>query len=145
MEVNKLLKYRNKNKIIGKIVEKIILKKGISIPRKVKIGNNVEFPHNSIGTVIHPNTIIEDNVKIYQNVTLGRADIHIPIEKSKMKEIHVKKGAIICAGAKILCKEGTLTIGENTIIAANAVLLQSTNDNEIWAGIPAKKVGERKD
>ena len=58
MEVNKLLKYRNKNKIIGKIVEKIILKKGISIPRKVKIGNNVEFPHNSIGTVIHPNTII---------------------------------------------------------------------------------------
>lgn len=48
-------------------------------------------------------------------------------------------------GAKVLCKEGVLTVGKNTIIGANAVLLESTGDNEIWVGIPAKKIGLRKD
>jgi len=30
-------------------------------------------------------------------------------------------------------------------VGANAVLLQSTGENEIWAGIPAKCVGKRED
>lgn len=113
---------------------------GVDIPYEVIIGKNVKFPHNSPGTVIHPNTLIEDNVKIYQNVTIGRADIHKSYEDSKMKNIVIKKNAIICAGAKILCREGTLTIGENSIIAANSVLLQSVGDDELWAGVPAKKI-----
>ncbi len=140
MKVNNIIKLR-KNKLLNKIIYHILLRKGMDLPADVKIGKDVCFPHNSVGTVIHNNTIIEDKVKIYQNVTIGRADIYKPIEQSKMKGIHIKKGAIICAGAKILCKEGVLKIGENTIIAANAVLLQSTNDNEIWGGIPAKKIG----
>ena len=77
------------------------------------------------------NTIIEDNVKIYQNVTIGRSDIYKPYKDSKMKNIIIKENAIICAGAKKLCKEGTLTIGKNSIVAANAVLLNSIGDNEV--------------
>ena len=50
----------------------------------------------------------------------------------------------MCAGCKIICKKGILVIEENTIVGANAVLNKSTNKNEIWAGIPAKKIGERK-
>lgn len=48
-----------------------------------------------------------------------------------MKNIIIKENAIICAGAKKLCKEGTLTIGKNSIVAANAVLLNSIGDNEV--------------
>lgn len=133
--------------LIGGIAKKINFILGVDIPRSVVIGKNVTFPHNSIGTVIHNNTVIEDNVKIYQNVSMGRADVYLPKEKANpnFKGFHIKKGACICAGAKLICKEGTLTVGENTIIGANAVLLESTGDNEIWAGIPAKKVGDRKD
>lgn len=83
-------------------------------------------------------------MKIYQNVTIGRADIENKINESKFDKIIIKKGAILGAGCKVLCKEGILTIEENTIIGANAVLTKSTNKNEIWAGIPAKKIGERK-
>ena len=36
-----------------------------------------------------------------------------------------------------------LVVGEGTVIGANAVLTQSTGDWEIWAGIPAKKIGLR--
>ena len=143
MYVQNLLKFRKG--ILKGLVTKLLKLRGLEIPKEVIIGKNVEFPHNSIGTVIHNNTVIENNVKIYQNVTLGRADIYLPIEKSKMNGFLIKEGAIICAGAKVLCKEGTLVIGKNSIVGANAVLVNSTGDNEVWAGIPAKKIGNRKD
>ena len=142
MKVEQWIKFR-KGKFLSKIISHILIRKGIDIPPEVQIGENVKFPHNSIGTVIHNNTIIEDNVKIYQNVTIGRADIYKKATSSKMKSIIIKENAIICAGAKVLCKEGILTIGKNSIVAANAVLLNSIGDNEIWAGIPAKKIKNR--
>lgn len=37
---------------------------GVDIPVSVVLGNNVRFPHNSVGTVIHPDTIIGNNVRI---------------------------------------------------------------------------------
>jgi serine O-acetyltransferase len=140
ISVNRMLKYR-KYRLTRRFATELIRLFGVELPLSVKLGKDVYFGHNAIGTVIHNNTTIEDNVKIYQNVTLGRADIHIPWEKSKMKGIVVKEGAILCAGAKILCKEGILTIGKNSVVAANAVLLNSIGDNEIWGGIPAKKIG----
>lgn len=143
MKVETLIKLR-KNILLNKIVHKLLLRKGLDIPYNVKIGKNVQFPHNSIGTVIHNNTIIDDNVKIYQNVTIGRADIENDFSKSKMKWIKIERGAIICAGAKVLCKEKEMVIGKNSIVAANAVLLNSIGENEIWAGVPAKKIGIRK-
>lgn len=145
MNVNKLLKLRCKNKIIGKLIEKLIRNQGCFLPRNVKIGKNVQFSHNGFGTVVHPNTIIEDNVRIYQNVTIGRADIWNSIENSEMEGIIISEGAIICAGAKILCKRGKLVIGRNSIVCANAVVTKSIGDNEIWAGIPAKKIKNRND
>lgn len=137
MKVQTLLKYR-RNILLSKIVHYILLNKGVDLPAKVRLGSNVRFPHNCLGTVIHPNTIIEDNVWIYQNVTIGRANV-VSFDDDKDLKILIKKGAKICAGAKVLCKK-EIVVGENTIIAANAVLLQSTGDNEIWAGVPAKKI-----
>ena len=143
MKANTLIKFR-KNKLLNKIIHTLLLKKGLEIPSSVIMGENCDFPHNSVGTVIHPDTIIKDNVKIYQNVTIGRADIYEDYKSSKMKKIIIEEGAIICAGAKILSKQEELVIGKNSIIGANAVLLNSTGENEIWAGVPAKKVGMRK-
>lgn len=130
MKVDTLIKFR-KNKLFSKIIHSILLKKGIDLPFSVKLGENVSFPHNSIGTVIHPNTVIEDNVKVYQNVTIGRADVYNDISESRMKRIIIKKSAILGAGCKILSKDEELIVGKNTIIGANAVLLSSTGDNEV--------------
>lgn len=130
---------------IGRIAKQINLLLGVDIPRAVKLGKNVTFPHNSVGTVIHENTVIEDDVKIYQNVTLGRADIYKPVKDSKFEGFVIKKGACICAGAKLICKEGTLVVGENAVVAANAVLLNSIGPGEIWGGIPAKLISHRGD
>jgi serine O-acetyltransferase len=137
--VHFLVRHRN-TPFLGGVAVLLLKMLGLEIPKSVKIGKNVEFAHCATGLVIHPWTVIEDNVKIFQGVTIGRADSYKDIKHSKMKGIVIKKGAVLCAGAKILCKEGILTVGENTVIGANAVLLNSTGDNEIWAGVPAVKI-----
>jgi serine O-acetyltransferase len=40
--------------------------------------------------------------------------------------------------------ESELVVGKGTVVGANAVLTQSTGEYEIWAGIPASKIGARK-
>lgn len=95
-----------------------------------KVGTNVQFCYNCWGNVIYEQTVIEDNVRIYQNVTIGQVNSYTLNPAS----FTIGKGAILCAGAKIIGKKN-LVVGKNTIIASNAVLFCSTGDNEIWGGI----------
>ena len=127
--------------ILGVFFRGILLCIGLQIPKSVKLGKGVLFEHYGMGTVIHTKTQIEDGVRIYHGVTIGRGDTHI--KSKELKGFIIRKGAIICAGAKIIGTKGTLVIGENAIVGANAVVLSSIGDNEIWAGIPARRIGLR--
>lgn len=139
--VEKLVYFRTKP-IIGKIAFYLLIILGLEVPIKAKIGKNVKFEHGGFGCVIHPGCIIEDNVRIYQGVTIGRADAYS--NTSEIEGLVIKEGAVLCAGCKIIGKKGVLTVGKGTVIGANAVLTQSTGDNEIWAGVPARKISDRK-
>ena len=139
-----LLIYLRKIPVVGKVFKFILLVCGLDLPASVKMGKNIKFPHNSLGTVIHPNTIIEDNVTIYHQVTIGRAEVMYPVCETNFIDITVKQGAILCAGAKILSKEPHMVIGQNSIVAANSVLTHSIGENEIWGGVPARLLGHRK-
>ncbi len=55
----------------------------------------------------------------------------------KRSFVHVKKNASIFSGAVVL---PGVTIGENAVIGANAVVIRDVPDYEIWAGNPARKV-----
>lgn len=143
MEVTKLMNvYRKSNNgLIRGACRKISKFLGCMVGDGCVIGNNVRFVHNSLGTVIHSNTVIEDDVEVYQNVTIGRADVINDGEVSFL----IKKGSILCAGAKVLCRpDSNIVIGENAVVAANAVLLCSVPPGEVWGGVPAKKIGEIK-
>ena len=129
--------------IIGGVAYYMLKLLGVEIPRPVKIGDDFELAHGGFGVVIHPSTTIGNRVKVYPGVTLGRADIFRPAKQSQFKGIVVDDDAVLCPGAKILCKEGILRIGSGSVIGANAVLLESTGVNEIWAGVPARLVGMR--
>lgn len=129
--------------VIGKLAYYLLKFMGAEIPISVRIGEDFELAHGGYGVVIHPKTIIGKRVKIYPGVTIGRSDIHISIERSKFEGIIIEDDVILASGAKVLCKDGTLKVKKGTIVGANAVLLCSTNENEIWAGIPAKMLGYR--
>ncbi len=135
--------YARSSPVFGKLAYFILKLLGAEVPLRVKIGRDFLLLHGGFGVVIHPQTVIHDRVRVYPGVTLGRADVQHPIEKSAFKGLEVEDDVILASGAKVLCKEGILRIGRGTIVAANAVLLESTNENEIWAGVPARCVGKR--
>ncbi len=142
-DVYSRLVYARDNRLTGGLAYYLLKLLGVEIPRAVKVGEELELAHGGFGVVIHPETVIGKHVKIYPGVTLGRADIYRPATSSAFKGIVIEDEAILCPGAKILCKEGVLRVGRGSVIGANAVLLESTGENEIWAGMPAKRVGTR--
>ena len=101
----------------------------IDIPCTVRIGKLLRLPHYGMGVVVHPNTIIGDNVTMYHQVTIGA--------RGRKWNVVIGDNVLIGAGAKIL---GSITIGNNVNIGANAVVLDSVPDNATVAGIPAKIV-----
>jgi serine O-acetyltransferase len=140
--VSKLV-YARKVPLLGGLAYYSLKLLGLEIPRSVVVGEDLELAHGGFGVVIHPKTSIGKRVKIYPGVTLGRADIYRPASHSKFEGIVVGDDVILSPGAKILCKEGILRIGRGSVVGANAVLLESTGENEIWAGVPARYIGHR--
>lgn len=139
------LVYARRRPIVGCLAYYILKLLGVEIPRSVDIGGDFLLVHGGFGVVIHPKTIIGQRVKIYPGVTLGRADVHRPVEESLFERIVVEDDVVLAPGAKILCKEGVLRVGRGTVVGANAVLLRSTGEGEMWAGVPAQCVSRRGD
>jgi serine O-acetyltransferase len=100
-----------------------------------RVGKGVFIDH-ATGLVVGETAVIEDDVTLLQNVTLGGTGKHAGDRHPK-----VRSGVIIGAGAKIL---GNVEIGANARVAAGAVVLTSVPPNATVAGVPAKilKVSE---
>jgi len=129
--------------ILGRLAYYMLKLLGVELPRSVPIGRDLEIAHGGFGIVVHSKAAIGNRVRIYSGVSLGRADIHKPIGESKFESIVIEDDVILSPGSKVLCKEGILRVRRGTVLGANAVLLQSTGEDEIWAGIPARCVGKR--
>jgi serine O-acetyltransferase len=129
--------------IIGHLAYFALKVLGVEIPRSVPVGLDFELAHGAVGLVVHSRARIGDRVKIYPCVTIGRADIHLPIGQSSFEGVVIEDDVILAPGCKVLCKNGVLFVRRGTVVGANAVLLESTGESEIWAGIPAKCVGMR--
>ncbi len=100
----------------------------IDIHPAAKIGKRVFIDHG-VGVVIGETCIIEDDVLIYQGVTLGGVSlIH------GKRHPTIRNGAVIGAGAKVL---GNIVIGEYAKIGANSVVVKEVPDNATAIGIPA--------
>ena len=130
---------------------------GCSIDDNSKIGTFVEIQKNatvgknckiSSHTFICEGVHIEDNVFVGHNVTFIN-DKHprsVNVDGSmqteadwKVEETFIKNGASIGSSATILCG---VTVGENSIIGAGAVVTKDVPPNTIVAGVPAKVIKE---
>lgn len=135
--------YRRRHPLFGRLVQEVLALYGMEVPAAAEIGPGLRVFHRGFGTVLHPFTTLGTEVTLYNGVTIGRADPWVPQEASPMRRVVLEDGVVVCAGAKIICKEGVLIVGAGTIIGANAVLTRSTGPDEIWAGAPARRVGLR--
>jgi serine O-acetyltransferase len=143
MDLYTSLVYARNWPVAGRLAYYLLKLLGIEFPLSVSVGEGLELAHGGFGVVIHSRTVIGKRVKIYPGVGLGRADIYRPVGESRFEGIVVEDDVILSPGAKVLGKEGVLKVGRGTVVGANAVLLESTGENEIWAGIPARCVGKR--
>ncbi|SFV67279.1 Serine acetyltransferase [hydrothermal vent metagenome] len=103
----------------------------IDIHPGATIGRRVFIDHG-VGVVIGETTIIGDNVLIYQQVTLGG----VSTNKGK-RHPTIKNNTVIGAGAKVL---GNITLGENSKIGANSVVVKDVPANSTAVGIPARVI-----
>lgn len=126
-----------------KLVKEALALYGVEVPPRTVIGRNLRVMHRGFGIVIHPFTTIGNDVTIYHGVTIGRADPWIPGKQSPSRHVVVEDDVILCAGAKVISGEAGVVIGRGTVVGAGAVLTRSTGEFEIWAGVPARRVGLR--
>jgi acetyltransferase-like isoleucine patch superfamily enzyme len=105
--------------------------------RFIKIGNNV-FINHACSFLDMGGITIEDEVLIGPRVNLVTENHPLdPADRRALvtKPILIKRNAWIGAGATIL---PGVTVGENAVVAAGAVVSKDVPDNVIVGGIPAK-------
>jgi len=100
----------------------------IDLHPAARIGKRLFIDHGT-GVVIGETCIIEDDVLIYQGVTLGGVSLN-----PGKRHPTIRNGAVIGAGAKVL---GNIVIGENAKIGANSVVVKDVPDDATAIGIPA--------
>jgi serine O-acetyltransferase len=137
------LVYARQSRLWGRAAYLLLKLLGLEIPRSVRVGPGLTVEHGGFGVVIHSHTTLGSRIKLYPGVTIGRADIYRPAEQSRFQGVVVEDDVILCPGCKVLGKEGVLRVGRGTVVGANAVLLNTTGEDEIWAGVPARIVGKR--
>lgn len=104
---------------------------GIEIHPGATIGKGLVIDHGS-GVVIGETAEIGDNCTLYQGVTLGGTG-----KDTGKRHPTLGNNVMVGAGAKVL---GPFRIGDNSKIAAGAVVLSEIPSNATAVGIPARVV-----
>ncbi|MBE6611338.1 MAG: serine O-acetyltransferase [Ruminococcaceae bacterium] len=104
---------------------------GIEIHPGAKIGKGLFIDHGS-AVVIGETAEIGDNCTIYQGVTLGGTGKHVG-----KRHPTLGNNVMVGSGAKVL---GPFKVGDNSKIAANAVVLEEVPSDSTAVGIPARVV-----
>lgn len=122
----------------ARIGEKCTLGQNVNISNNVRIGNGVK---------------IQNNVSVYEGVELGNyvfcgpscvftndltPRAKYPKGKNRYKKTIVGEGASLGANCTIVCGH---KVGNNSMIAAGAVVTKNVPAYALVAGVPAKQVG----
>ena len=116
------------------ISQRAVRKTGIEIHPAAKIGRRFFIDHGT-GVVIGETAEIGDDVTLYQGVTLGGTGKDIG-----KRHPTIGNGVLIGAGAKVL---GPFKVGDNSNIAAGAVVLEEIPPGSTAVGVPARVVKRR--
>lgn len=124
--------YKIKLKFIARLLSQLArFFTGIEIHPGATIGKGLLIDHG-MGVVIGETAVVGDNCTIYQGVTLGGTGK----EKGK-RHPTLGNNVVVGSGAKVL---GPFTVGDNSKIAAGAVVLTEVPPDSTCVGVPARVV-----
>ena len=104
---------------------------GIDIHPAARIGCGILLDHGT-GFVVGETSIIENDVSLFHEVTLGGSG-----KEGGDRHPKIGRGVMIGAGAKVL---GNITVGEGAKIGAGSVVLKDVPPHTTVAGVPARVV-----
>ncbi len=104
----------------------------VDIHPAARIGSGLLIDHAS-GLVIGETAVVEDDVSLLHEVTLGGTG-----KQSGDRHPKVRRGVLIGAGAKLL---GNIEIGQSAKIGAGSVVLDDVPAHATAVGVPARVVG----
>lgn len=124
--------FRHNLKFIARFIsQRSRHKTGIEIHPGATIGKGLFIDHG-MGVVIGETTVIGENCTIYQNVTLGGTG-----KETGKRHPTLGNNVLVGSGAKVL---GPFKVGDNSRIAAGAVVLSEIPPNSTAVGVPARVV-----
>ncbi|MBW2279890.1 MAG: serine O-acetyltransferase [Deltaproteobacteria bacterium] len=97
-----------------------------------RIGSGIFIDHGT-GVVIGETAVVEDDVSMLHEVTLGGTG-----KQTGDRHPKVRRGVLLSVGAKVL---GNVTIGEGAKIGAGSVVLEDIPPHTTAVGVPARVVG----
>ncbi|MFM2330173.1 MAG: hypothetical protein RLZZ494_2276 [Pseudomonadota bacterium] len=101
---------------------------GIELPCEAVIGRNFVIDHFG-GIVISGYARFGDNCRIRNGVVVGLSRVEDPIAPVIGNNVDIGTGATLL---------GRITIGDNVLIGANAVVVRDVPANHIAVGVPAQ-------
>jgi serine O-acetyltransferase len=107
---------------------------GIELPCETRVGRRLRIEHFG-GIIVSGDAVIGDDVVLRHGVTLGLK------RTNERGAPRIGNRVDIGAGAKIL---GPVTIGDDAVIGANAVVLRDVPAGALAVGIPARIVTREK-
>lgn len=96
-----------------------------------RFGQGIFLDH-ATGLVVGETAVLEDDISMLQNVTLGGTG-----KDAGDRHPKIRSGVMIGAGASIL---GNIVVGENARVAAGSVVLRDVPAHATVAGVPARVV-----
>lgn len=124
--------WKRRLKLLGRWVSQLTRDlTGIEIHPGATIGSGFFIDHG-MGVVIGETAEVGEDVTLYHGVTLGGTSLN----KGK-RHPTIGDRVVIGAGAKVL---GAITIGEDTRIGANAVVVKSVPANSVVVGVPGQNI-----
>lgn len=124
--------YRHKLKFLARMISQITrFFTGIEIHPAAQIGKGLFIDHG-MGVVIGETAVVGDDCTIYQGVTLGGTG-----KDTGKRHPTLGNNVMVGSGAKVL---GPFTVGDNSKIAAGAVVLSEVPPNSTCVGVPARIV-----
>jgi serine O-acetyltransferase len=119
-------------RFFAKLNQKIIeIVTGISLPSRCQIGRGLYIGHFG-SIIVHPDTIIGDNCNLSQGVTIG------VLSRGKYKGVPTLGDRVFVGPNAIIL--GGVTIGNDAVIGAGAIVTQPVPPLAVVAGNPAKAI-----